>query len=170
MAAAKKAAAAPATAEKEKRPSLTCASLGEVGKIRKAEDIVAAMVKLADVNFSSNTDGVPLPSKMQITKAMAVIEMKIKSKGKEAMSMRKEVKAIQATEKEEKDRKEREEREERERLAREEQERVEKLESEHDGRVKERDESVTKLKGELSTTFETQKATHVDARESEVTS
>jgi len=82
---------------------LTCASLGGADKVRKAEDIVAAMVKLADFNafFSGDGVGVPLPSKIQITKAMSILENKIKFKSKEATCMRKDVIAIQAAEKEE---------------------------------------------------------------------
>lgn len=81
-------------------PSLTCASLGGADKVRKAEDIVAAMLKLADFNSCLSGDGVgvPLPSKIQITKAMAILEDKIKLKSKEAMCVRKEVNAIKAAE------------------------------------------------------------------------
>jgi hypothetical protein len=77
---------------------LTYASLGNVDKMREAEDIVAAMIRLADFNacLSGEGVGVPLPSKIHRSKAMAVLKMKIKLKSKEVMCIRKEVQAIQA--------------------------------------------------------------------------
>jgi hypothetical protein len=85
--------------EKEKEfPPLTYASLGNANKMCKAENVVAAMVKLADFNACLSGDGVgvPLPSKIHITKAMAVLKTKIKLKSKEVMCVRKDVQAIQA--------------------------------------------------------------------------
>jgi hypothetical protein len=42
-------------------PPLTYASLGNANKMRKAEDIVAAMVKLANFNACLSGDGVGVP-------------------------------------------------------------------------------------------------------------
>ena len=62
-------------------PPLTYASLGDANKMRKAGDIVAAMVKPVDFNACLSGDGVgvPLPSKIHITKAMSVLKQRSSS-------------------------------------------------------------------------------------------
>jgi hypothetical protein len=83
---------------KKELPPLTYASLGDAKKMHKTENIVAAMVKPANFNacLSGDRVGVPLTFKIHITKAMAVLETKIKLKLKEVMCVRKEVQTIQA--------------------------------------------------------------------------
>jgi len=154
-AAAKKAAAEQAT---PKLPPLTCTSLGDADKIAKAQDIVADMVELADFNSVTTDNGeMALPSKMQITQAMSIIENKIKLKGKEAMSCRKEVKALEVEEKLEAEKK-----------VREQQERVLAVEHEFDMREKNRHEIVSSKKDQLTEARQKQKSSHVEKREAEV--
>ncbi|KAL3810278.1 hypothetical protein ACHAXA_008646, partial [Cyclostephanos tholiformis] len=157
--------------EKDKDfPPLTCASLGDVDKIRKAEDIVAAMVKLADFNACLSGDGVgvPLPSKIQITKAMSVLELKIKLKMTEAMCVRKEVQAIQAAEKMKEERIAKMAAEEEKRIAMEE-ERLDK-EAEECARMRraKRNEIVSTRRRELIVIFEKRRTALQENRKTEI--
>ena len=127
-------------------------------KISKAQDIVAAMVELADYDsVSTDLGDVALPSKMQITQSMQVIESKIKLKGKEAMTKRKEVKACEAEEKAEVERKKREE-----------QERLLKVEHDFVMREKNRKGSVSSKKAELKGVVKGLKSSLAEKRNLEV--
>ena len=153
--AAKKAAAEQAT---PKLPPLTCTSLGDADKIAKAQDIVADMVELADFNSVTTDNGeMALPSKMQITQAMSIIENKIKLKGKEAMSCRKEVKALEVEEKLQAEKK-----------VKEQQEKVLAVEHEFDMREKNRHEIISNKKDQLTEARQKQKSLLVEKREAEV--
>jgi hypothetical protein len=157
--------------EKEKElPPLTCASLGDDDKIRKAEDIVAAMVKLADFNACLSGDGVgvPLPSKIQITKAMAILETKIKLKTKEAMCLRKEVQAIQAAERAEEERIAKMAKEEKERIAIEEEQFAREAEESVRMRRKEREENVSTRRRELTAVYESRSSALEENRQTEI--
>jgi hypothetical protein len=151
-------------------PPLTCASLGDADKIRKAEDIVAAMVKLADFNACLSGDGigVPLPSKIQITNAMAVLETKIKLKTKEAMCVRKEVQAIQSAERAEEGRIAKMAKEEEERIAKEEEQLAREAEERVKMRRKEREENVSTRRRALTAVYESRSSALQENRQNEI--
>ena len=161
-------ASIPKKAEAEKRPSLTCSSLKDPEKINKAEDIIAAMIKLTDFNVATGEGGVPLPTKMQITKCMAELENKIKDKGKDAMAKRKEVKAIEAKEVEEKERKLLEAEAEEERRVKEEEERVSQLTEDNEFRKREREGGLAAKKQSFSLTYEAQKSFTEELRQTQI--
>ena len=155
-------------------PSLTCSSLVESDKIRKAENIVAAMVKLADFNAFESVDreeggvGVPLPSKMQITRAMGILETKLKSKTEEAEALKKEVKAIQTEEREAEQRIVQMEKEEGERIAKEEEGQVQRMQCEHDTLRRKREDAMTKKLLEISDQYEARQYALQEKRQAEI--
>jgi hypothetical protein len=129
------------------------------------------MVKLADFNAFESVEGgvgVPLPSKMQITRAMGILETKIKLKTEEADVVRKEVKAIQIEDKKEEERIVQMELNEGERIAKEEEEQVRRMQHEHDTQRTERDEIMSKKLSEFSFHYEARKSALEEKREAEI--
>eukprot|EP00984_Skeletonema_dohrnii_P036447 scaffold37447_cov117-Skeletonema_dohrnii-CCMP3373.AAC.1 len=114
----------PSPVKEEKKPaSLTCSALKDEVKIGKAEDIICRMAKIMDNSSASvpSKEGLtPLPTKIEITKCMAELEKKIKTKGKQATTTKKEVREMEEQEKEERMRKEMDKIKEEERKAQEE--------------------------------------------------
>lgn len=88
------------TKEEPVPPSLTCAELGAVEKVSKAEEIVTKMNDLMNKpteTIKSDTDvsSIRLPSKNEILKCMSTIDGKIKTKDDDALAVKKEIKEIE---------------------------------------------------------------------------
>ncbi len=152
-------------------PSLTCSSLVESDKIRKAENIVAAMVKLAafeSIDREEGGVGVPLPSKLQITRAMGILETKIKLKTEEAEAVRKEVKSIQIEEKEKEELLNKIEVEEGARIAKEEKEQIRRMQNKYDTQRAEREVSMSKTLSEFCIRYEARKSALQEKRQAEI--
>ncbi|KAL9189720.1 hypothetical protein ACHAXT_009395 [Thalassiosira profunda] len=189
-------AAAPETPKEQ--PSLTCAHLLDAEKIRKAESIVASMVRLADFHVptvvpptsgavggaqgpqggthgAQGAQGLPLPTKMEITHCMTTIEHKIKGKMKASVGARREVRELQEREAGEKrareeaqERKRREEKAEEERMAREEEGGMRRARDECGARVREREATAASAKREREGTLTARKGAADDRRRAEL--
>ncbi|KAL7431088.1 hypothetical protein ACHAXM_002519 [Skeletonema potamos] len=150
----------PSPVKEEKPPSLTCSALKDEVKIRKAEDIICRMAKIMD-NLSAtvpSTEGLtPLPTKIEITKCMAELEKKIKAKGKQATTTKKQVREMEEQEKEERMRKEMKKIKDEERKAQEELDRRRQIEKEFEDRINERNQSVEDKREELIRVFNARK-------------
>ena len=151
----------PSSPVKEEKPaSLTCSALKDEVKIQKAEDIICRMAKIMDNSSASvpSQEGLtPLPTKIEITKCMAELEKKIKAKGKQATTTKKEVREMEEREKEERMRKEMDKIKEEERKAQEELDRRRQIEKEFEDRINERNQSVEDKREELMRVFNARK-------------
>jgi hypothetical protein len=151
----------PSSPVKEEKPeSLTCSALKDEVKIQKAEDIICRMAKIMDNSSASvpSQEGLtPLPTKIEITKCMAELEKKIKAKGKQATTTKKEVREMEEQEKEERMRKEMDKIKEEERKAQEELDRRRQIEKEFEDRINGRNQSVEDKREELTRVFNARK-------------
>ena len=159
----------PPPVKKEKPDLLTCSALNDEVKIRKAEDIICRMAKIMDNSSTSvpSEQGLtPLPTKIEITKCMAELEKKIKEKGKQATTTKKEVRVMEEQEKEERMRKEMDKIKEEERKAQEELDKKRQIEKEFEDRISERNQSVEAKKEELTQIFNARKEDFEEKRRS----
>ncbi len=143
-----------------KPAALTCSALKDEVKINKAEEIICRMAKIMDNASASvpSAEGLtPLPTKIEITKCMAELEKKIKAKGKQATTTKKEVREMEEQEKEERMRKEMDKIKEEERKAQEELDRRRSIEKEFEDRINERNQSVEDKREELMRVFNARK-------------
>ncbi|KAL3782577.1 hypothetical protein HJC23_005280 [Cyclotella cryptica] len=152
--------------EEEKSPSLTCAELGAAEKVAKAEEIVSKMNALMNKTPIKSTSAfkhatcesvVPLPTKNEILKCMAVIDGRIKIKDDDASSVKKQLKAI-----------EQELILEEERLIKEEEEKRQSLIQGVASRRTERESSVQEKEGNLAKLVDRKKSSMEEERKDEL--
>ena len=143
--------AAAEKAKKKEKPRLALSCLGSPEKVSRAVGIVGRMTDPAASAAGSSApeatdESTPLPTKMDITKRMAVLDARIKSRGKDATAANKEVRALEAKEAEDRETKRKARREAEENAVREETDGVAGARSELAGLVAARDGAVKALR------------------------